>query len=129
MNQSWDWKTNISEKSLNKTAYSQTGTTPPMLSRGALYHGMNSDNNTYLWAGTTSYFNVTFPGYKPPTPRQYTLWSFDIVTHEWDQYDVALGAAHRPNSVSLTDAIDQGLSTYFNGMLGSVSEIETEVFW
>ncbi len=41
---------------------------------------------------------------------------------------MALGAAHRPNSVSLTDAIDQGLSTYFNGMLGSVSEIETEVF-
>lgn len=128
MEQSWDWKTNISEQALDKTANLVTGVGPPVLTRGALYHGMNQDNNIYLWGGTTSYFNVTYPGYKPPTTQEYSLWSYNILTKEWDQHDVTSGAAHRPNSGSFTDAIDQGLSFYFNGMLDSGSEVDTEIF-
>ena len=128
MNKSWDWKTNISETALNKTANSQTGTRPPVLSRGALYHGTNEDDNIYLWGGTTSYYNTSSPGFQSPTTKQYSLWSYNIATKAWDQYDVTSGSPNGPSSGSYTDAIDQGLSFFFNGMLDSGSEIQTERF-
>ena len=128
MNKSWDWKTNISETALNKTANPQTGTRPPVLSRGALYHGANEDDNIYLWGGTTSYYNTSSPGFQSPTTKQYSLWSYNIATKAWDQYDVTSGSPNRPSSGSYTDATDQGLSFFFNGMLDSGSEIQTQKF-
>jgi hypothetical protein len=128
MTKSWDWKTNISEIALNKTANPQTGTTPPMVSRGALYKGSSEDNNIYLWGGTTSYFNTSSPGFQSPTTAQYSLWSYNVVTGAWDQYDVTFGSPNRPSSGSYADAIGQGLSFFFNGMLDSGSEIQTQNF-
>lgn len=125
---SWDWKLNISENALVKKPNPSTGTSPPVLSRGALYHGTDQDNKIYLWGGTTSYWNTSFSGYEAPTPQQYSLWSFDVVAQQWDQYDDTLGSANRPSSGSYTDATDQGLSFFFNGELDSGSEIETEKF-
>lgn len=99
-----------------------------MLSRGALFYGSENDSNIYLWGGTTSYWNTSFPGFEPPTPQQYSLWSFDIATQGWDQYDVTLGSANRPSSGSFTNAEELGLGFYFNGELDSGSEIQTQTY-
>ena len=103
-----------------------------MLSRGALFYNLAndlaSDDNIYLWGGTTSYWNTSFPNYEPPTPQQYSLWSFDTASQEWDQYDLTLGSANRPSSGSSTNANELGLGFYFNGELDSGSEISTQSY-
>jgi len=105
-----------------------TGTSVPVFVRGALYHGADADSNIYLWGGTTSYWNTSFPGFQGPPPQQYSLWSFDIVTQQWDQYDITLGSDNRPSRGSFTEATDQGLAFYFNGVIDSGSEIQTQSF-
>ena len=126
LTKSWDWKTNISEAALTKTANPQTETKPPVHSRGALYHGADEDENIYLWGGTTSYWNTSSPGYQAPINQQYALWSYDTVTKTWDQFDVTLGSPNRPSRGSYTEAKDQQLGFYFNGMLDSGSELESQ---
>ena len=126
MKNSWNWNVSISETALNKTADPRTGTNPPVLSRGALYHGMDEDDNIYLWGGTTSEWNTSFPGYEGPSTQQYSLWSYNLVTKVWNQFDVTLGSPNRPNSGSHAEATDQGLSFYLNGVLDNGSELETE---
>ncbi|KAL9125788.1 MAG: hypothetical protein Q9217_005056 [Psora testacea] len=122
---SWDWKTNISENALDKDANPKTGTYPPLVSRGALYHGADADDNIYLWGGTTSYFNTSFPGFRWPLPSQYSLWSYNVVSQTWGQYDTGLNIEHRPSSGSYTEARDQSLAFFFNGQLDSGSETQT----
>ena len=128
MSSSWDWKSNISEVALTKKANSATGTKPPLVSKGALYHGKNEDDNIYLWGGSTSYSNTSFPGFPGTSPAQYSLWSFDITTKAWNQYDVTFGAGNRPSGGSFTEALDQGIAFYFNGVLDSGSQTSTQDF-
>ena len=123
---SWDWKTNISEKSIAKTANPQTGIAPPQLVNGALFHGTEDDNNIYLFGGTTSYVNTSFPGFQQPSPKANALWSYNIVSKEWSHYDVSQGALNRPSSGSSTEARDQGLAFYLNGEIDSGSSLETK---
>ena len=127
MNNSWDWKVNVSETALNKTANPKTGTMPPVYVRGAMYHGTNEDNRIYLWGGTTSEWNTSFPGYQGSDVQQYSLWSYNIVTATWDQFDVTLNSPNRPSSGSYAEATDQGLSFFFNGVLDRGSELQTQV--
>ena len=126
MNNSWDWKANISETALNKTANPKTGTNPPVLSRGAMYHGTDEDDCIYLWGGTTSEWNTSFPDYEGPSVQQYSLWSYNLVNQVWNQYDVTLDCPNRPNSGSYAEATDQGLAFFLNGFLDNGSEIQTE---
>ena len=122
---SWDWKTNISEKSLVKTPNPHTGIAPPILVNGALFYGTEDDNNIYLFGGTTSYVNTSFPGFQQPSPKATALWSYNIVSREWNHYDVSQGTLNRPSSGSSTEARDQGLAFYLNGELDSGSSLET----
>ena len=126
MNNSWDWKVNISETALSKTANPNTGTSPPILSRGAMYHGTDEDDNIYLWGGTTSEWNTSFPGYQGPSVQQYSLWSYNLVTKVWNQFDVTLNSPNRPSSGSYAEATDQGLLFFLNGNLDNGSELETQ---
>ncbi|KAL6715932.1 hypothetical protein ACLMJK_006894 [Lecanora helva] len=128
LSNSWDWRNNISEKALPKRANSPTNMQIPILARGALYHGADADDCIYLWGGTTNLWNTSFPGFQAPSSQQYSLWSFNIVNQQWNQYDTTLGSAHRPSRGSFTEARDQGLGFFFNGQLDSGSELETEVF-
>ena len=123
---SWDWKTNISENTIVKTANPQTGITPPVLANGALFHGTEDDNNIYLFGGTTSFENTSFPGYQQPSLRVYNLWSYNIISKEWNHYDISQGVPfNRPSSGSSSEARDQGLAFFLNGELDSGSSLET----
>lgn len=124
---SWDWKTNISETALKKTSNPTTGSTVPSLVRGALYQGAANDSNIYLYGGTTSYINTSFPGWQPPSPSTYSLWSYNTVSKKWDQFDTTSASPYRPNSGAYTEAPDQGLAFYFNGEIDSGSSTATQV--
>ena len=78
--------------------------------------------------GTTSYSNTSFPNFCPPYPAQYSVWSDNITSQAWAQYDVTLGSPNRPSSGSSTEARDQGLAFFFNGQLDSGSEETTTKF-
>ena len=125
---SWDWKTNVSEKVLMKNPNPSTGTAAPILSRGALYHGLDADDRIYLFGGTTNLWNTSFPGFQAPSSQQYSLWSFDIKSQAWEQFDVTSASPHRPNRGSFAEATDQGLAFFFNGQIDSGSEIGTESY-
>ena len=99
---------------------------PPVLSRGAVYHGEDSDDNIYLWGGTTSYYNTSFPGFHPPLPSNYSLWSYNIVNKTWDGYDTGSQIQHRPSSGAFTEARELNLGFFFNGQLDSGSDTQTQ---
>lgn len=123
LSQSWDWKTNISQKVITKKANPRTGSTSPNgLVRGALYHGMDIDDKIYMWGGTTSYLNTSFPGWESPFVPTYSLWSYNIVGGTWDQYDLTLNVPHRPSSASSAEVPELGLAFYLNGELDRGSE-------
>lgn len=125
MTTSWDWKKNISQVLIEKAANPDTGTKPPQVVRGALYQGMSDDPNIYLYGGTTSFLNTSFPNYTAPYTDQYSLWSYDTGKDTWDQYDVTRGAKVRPNSGAWTDAHECGLAFYLNGKIDNGSEPDT----
>ena len=125
MSTSWDWKRNISEAIINKTANPRTGTTPPVVVRGALYQGAPSDNNIYLYGGTTSYLNISFPGFHGSSSNQYSLWSYDTVANDWNQYDITNASSERLSSGAYAEAPDQGLAFYFNGQIDNGSSVST----
>jgi len=78
-----------------------------------------------LLGGTTSYWNTSFPNFQAPYPAQYSLWSYNISSQSWGQYDITFGSPNRPNSGASTEARDQALAFYFNGQLDSGSEEAT----
>lgn len=121
LSNSWDWKTNISETASNITADPSTGSLPPQVVRGTLYQGTQNDDSIYLYGGTTSYANTSFPGWQPPYPSTYSLWSYDPESTQWSQIDVGQSAPYRPSNGAAAEAVDQGLAFYFNGELDSGS--------
>ncbi|KAL2041443.1 hypothetical protein N7G274_005825 [Stereocaulon virgatum] len=125
MTKSWDWKTNISEIAVNKTANSQTGITPPMVSRGALYKGSSEDENIYSMERDTIVLQYQLSGLSEPDYCTVLTVVVNVVTRAWDRYDVTFGSPNRPSSGSYADAIDQGLS-FLNIMLDSGSERQTQ---
>lgn len=121
----WDWKTNVSIKALAKPGMPQLPTSPPVVSRGAFYYGSDNDPNIYLWGGTTSKANTSFPGFIGPLPITFTMWSFDTHSHEWDHYDMSDSVPYRPSSGAYAEARDQHRSFYLNGQIDSGSSTQT----
>ncbi|OJJ29700.1 hypothetical protein ASPWEDRAFT_122305 [Aspergillus wentii DTO 134E9] len=125
---SWDWKTNISLETIEKTKSSQTGTAAPLLVRGALYSGPTNDSQFYLYGGSVSTQNTSFPGWQSPSSPQYSLWSYDTSNQDWSQYDTSLDVPNRPNNGAFAEAPDLGLAFYHNGQIdeGSSPALEKE---
>ena len=117
LSSSWDWYENISETLMDIKSTPNTVTLPPQVVRGALYQGTSRDSSIYLYGGTTSYANTSFPGWQPPLGSTYSLWSYDVVALSWAQHDVATHAPYRPNGGAATEAPDQGLAFYLNGQI------------
>lgn len=121
MSTSWDWLTNISISEINKTADPSTGTAPPVNVRGALYAGAEDDPNVYLYGGTVSFINMSFPGFQWPTSPAYSLWSYGAHSKSWGQYDVSLNIPERPAGGAYAEALDLGLGFYLNGFIDNGS--------
>ena len=83
------------------------------------------DPNIYLWGGSTSYINTSFPGFTGPLPITFTMWSFDIRTHEWDHYDLSDTVQYRPAAGAYAEARDQHRSFYLNGWVDNGSSTQT----
>lgn len=122
---SWDWKLNISEGLVTKGSNPTTGTTPPTLIKGTLFHGAPDQKNIYLYGGTTSFYNYSFPGYMPPYTNQYNLWGYDTAAKTWDQFDVTLNSPERPNSGAYAEAPQLQQAYYLNGKLDNGSSYTT----
>lgn len=112
---------NISQDASKFLGNPTTSTLPPQIVRGTMYHGSEGDDSIYLYGGTTSYANTTFPGWQPPTSSTYTLWSYDTKFRQWTHYNVEQNAPYRPSNGAAAEAVDQGLAFYFNGELDSGS--------
>jgi hypothetical protein len=121
---SWDWKVNITEIAIAKTANPNTGTFPPSLLGGAAFAGPASTENIYTFGGTYFGLNSTF-GNAYPDPATYSLWSYARSGNTWNQFDVSAQSTNRPSRGSYADAPDQGLGFYLGGQLDSTSEITT----
>jgi hypothetical protein len=121
---SWDWKTNISIIGLQKTANPETGSMPPSYIRGSMYAGPATDPNIYIFGGTKSQLNKTFSN-SFPDPSTYSLWSFDTSGQAWNQFDVSAAAPLRPSQGGYTEAPDQGLAFFFNGVADHGSSSQT----
>ncbi|KAL9590222.1 MAG: hypothetical protein Q9203_000950 [Teloschistes exilis] len=121
----WDWKTNVSIKALAKPGMPVLPTSPPVVSRGAFYYGSDNDPNIYLWGGTTSKANPSFPGFIGPLPITFTMWSFNTHSHVWDHYDLSDSVPYRASSGAYAEVRDQHRSFYLNGQVDSGSSTQT----
>ncbi len=74
MDTSWDWKTNISEQTINKTVALGTSNYVPRVQSGALFQGEPDDPQIYLYGGVTPDVNTSFTDFQAPTTNQYTLY-------------------------------------------------------
>lgn len=119
---SWNWKTNLTVNQIEKGQNPQTGTDAPLLVRSALYQGTPDDTSFYLYGGTVSFSNTSFPGWQQPLTAQYALWSYSTTDQTWSQYDVSLDEPNRPNSGAYIDAAELGLGFYHNGEIDSGSQ-------
>lgn len=121
----WDWKSNIVINSSPKNKSNpNTGTVPPSLMRGHLFHGPANDPNIFIYGGTSYMANTSFPTYVWPDPSTYSLWTYSTTGQSWNQYDLSL--AWRPNHGAAAEAIDQGLGFYLNGQIDRGTSTSTQ---
>ena len=121
MTDSWDWKVNITEIAIAKSANPLTGTYPPALSGGAMWSGLPGDEQIYTYGGTYFQLNSTF-GNVYADPATYTLWSYAKGANTWNQYDISSASTERPGHGAYAEAPDQGLGFYLGGQLDNGSE-------
>ncbi|KAF2193767.1 hypothetical protein K469DRAFT_728851 [Zopfia rhizophila CBS 207.26] len=126
MNKTWDWKTDIVINSEPKNESNpRTGTFPPSLVRGHMFHGPANSSDVFIYGGTTYMGNQSFQGYSRPDASTYPLWSYtyDSPDYPWMQYDIS--QPWRPNHGAAAEAIDQGLGFYLNGQIDAGTSTKT----
>ena len=111
---------------MEKGTNPNTGGTPPQVLRGALYQGPSTDSKVFLYGGTTSGLNRSSPYFVDPQSPQYTLWSYDTSSGDWDQYDVSMAGGNRPSWGAWTEAPDQGMAFFLNGLYDNGSSLNTQ---
>lgn len=121
LSSSWNWKTNLTERVTNGTVNPKTGASPPQLSQGTLFQGSPSDPSFYLYGGTTTWANASFPGFQGRVSPTYSLWAYDSSTATWSQHDISMSVPYRPSSGAHAEAPDQSLAFYFNGEINDGS--------
>ena len=126
LDRSWNWNSDIPQKVINITANPKTGSKPVQAVRGALYQGPPGDASIYMYGGSTPDLNTSFPGWRPPAPATYSLWSYDTAIKTWNQYDITDNAPYRPSGGASAEAQDQSLAFWFNGELNGGSSASTQ---
>ncbi|KAF2659858.1 hypothetical protein K491DRAFT_688734 [Lophiostoma macrostomum CBS 122681] len=126
LDKTFSWKTNITINSTPKNESSPiSGSRPPSLMRGHMFHGPANDTAVYSYSGTVFMGNLSFPSYVDPQSSEYALWSYNpnATGFPWEQNDI--GQPWRPNHGLVTEAIDQGLGFYLNGQIDEGTSQET----
>ncbi|KAJ8114875.1 hypothetical protein ONZ43_g4798 [Nemania bipapillata] len=122
---SWDWKTNISEKFVEKTSAIGTSNTIPVVQSGVLFQGSPDDPQIYLYGGVAPGINTSFVDWVGPITNQYALWGLNTQTFGWTQYDVSLIAPERPSWGFWAEIPDRSQAFYMNGLESNLSSIVT----
>ncbi|KAK6518330.1 hypothetical protein TWF506_005489 [Arthrobotrys conoides] len=93
MEDSWDWKGNISQTSIYKTREPgrKTGYVPS-LNGGAIWANKN-ETFLYLYGGTTNASLSNFTLYAEPESDKETLWKYNIAEKFWDPVVYAKGSS------------------------------------
>lgn len=126
MTSSWNWQKNISQHALTKTNAVNTNGQTPNLVRGSIFHGPSNDTKLYAFGGSTTYENVTFPGWVGPTSDRHPLYSYDYASTEWNAIDLSSNHIIRPASGASAEAPDLGLGFWYNGQLDSGSATQSQ---
>jgi hypothetical protein len=121
LSDSWDWKVNISQVGIAKSANPKTGTMPPSLIGGAMFQGSNNDDRVFTYGGSFFNLNSTF-GNPPPDPVTYSLWSYSRGSNQWDQFDISSSSTIRPSEGAYASAPDQGLGFWYGGQVNNGSD-------
>jgi hypothetical protein len=99
MNSSWDSKTNVS---ITPQKHSMGGSVsglswPLSVQKGAMFSGWPGNSDLYMYGGTTSGFNKSFPGYEiAPSPRT-GLWYFNAASKLWIGVDTSFWVSTTPS--------------------------------
>lgn len=125
MSSSWDWQTNISQHALEKTNAVNTNGETPFLVRGSIFQGPSNDTKLYVFGGSTTYENTSFPGFISPTSDRHPLYSFDYGSSQWNAIDLSSSDVIRPSSGASAEAPDLGLGFWYNGQLDSGSSSQS----
>jgi hypothetical protein len=121
LSDSWDWKVNISQVGIAKTANPKTGSYPPSLIGGAVFQGNTNDDRIFTYGGSFFQSNSSF-GNPPPDPVTYSLWSYARGSNQWDQYDISSASTVRPSEGAYASAPDQGLGFWLGGQVNNGSD-------
>ncbi|KAF2094245.1 hypothetical protein NA57DRAFT_60877 [Rhizodiscina lignyota] len=99
MNSSWDSKTNVSITQQNHTmGGSVSGLSFPLnVQKGALFSGWPGSSDLYMYGGTTSGFNESFPGYEIAPTTRNGLWYLDGVSKLWIGVDTSFWVSTTPS--------------------------------
>ncbi|KAE9382233.1 hypothetical protein N431DRAFT_321535 [Stipitochalara longipes BDJ] len=127
MKSSWNAKTNVSITQQNHSmGGSVSGLSWPLnVQRGALFSGWPGSSDLYMYGGTTSGFNKSFPGYEiAPTPRT-GLWLFDQVSNVWVGVDTSFWVSTTPSWGAFAED-HQNLAFWVGGQLDSGTAESTE---
>ncbi|EXJ57685.1 uncharacterized protein A1O5_12475 [Cladophialophora psammophila CBS 110553] len=119
MTASWDWQTNVS---ISQSARHESGSVagmqwPVNVHDGSLFGGLESSSTLYMFGGTTSSFNQSFPYFEIPPTTQYGLWTYDMNADVWAAVDTSGSLDTIPSWGANAEAPDRGLAFYVGGQI------------
>lgn len=121
MSDSWDWKVNITEKTIPKSTSSGSLLSVPNAIRGAAFAAPGDDPKIYIYGGSTFTLNSSFQNYTEPPSDTRALWSYDPTETKWEQHDISDASPMRPNRGAWVDVPDHGLGFFLNGYVDNSS--------
>lgn len=117
MGTSWDTDTNFTETIETSFGSGAMGMGCPSMVRGALYRGPLNDTKLYTFGGSTFLANQSAADWKQPLDNTYSVWSFDIDTSIWNEYDITSQVPLRPDWGGWTERASKGFAYSLNGQI------------
>ncbi|EKG09562.1 hypothetical protein MPH_13412 [Macrophomina phaseolina MS6] len=123
MDKSWNAISNYSETRTARFMANETGANPPNMLRGGLYAALYEDNRLFTFGGSTFLANTTDPDWTPPRQDEASLWSFDILSRAWEQYDISSVVPRRPNWGAVAEDVNHEFGFFLNGQFDRGSSL------
>lgn len=132
MDKSWNATGNYSETQTGRFLANDTGSNPPNMLRGALYAALHEDNRLFTFGGSSFVANTSDPDWEAPRQDDDSLWSYDIVSSSWRDYDITSAIPRRPNWGAVGEDMIHEFGFFLNGQfdrgssLGRYDSVEYE---